>query len=177
MKAMKRTPVPLPGTKSKGKVTANNVPTKPALSQEFVDSDDDSSNETMREPEKSSQPKTTIAIHTANGVLNSKPKSKPKPKSKSKDRATEKVDAPATEKTAPKKPSSKQIVTPQQVEELSSSEISDDSDVPARDIQTKLPDQQSDKESDSDSDSSSDTSSDESTSDHVPQSAPQTAQK
>lgn len=177
MKDLKRTPVPLPGTKSKGKAKANNVPTKPALSQEFVDSDDDSSKETMREPEKTSQPKTTIAIHTANGVLKSKSKSKskPKPKSKSKDQATEKVDAPATEKAAPKKPSSKQIVTPQQVEELSSSEISDDSDVPARDIQTKLPDQQSDK--DSDSDSSSDTSSDESTSDHVPQSAPQTAQK
>ncbi|KAF9701739.1 hypothetical protein EKO04_000581 [Ascochyta lentis] len=143
----KRTPVPLPGSKprNKSKVT----PPKSALSQELVGSDDDSSAESAPKAKKAEKPKATIGVHRPNEAAKPSTKDKPTPKT-----------APKS-KSAPKKPAPKTISTQEQVEELSSSEVSDDSDAPARDIQTKLPgevemkDASSGSDSDSDSDSSS----------------------
>ena len=165
MKDTKKTKVPLPGSKPKSK--PQNMPSKAQLSQEFIDSDDGSQSESTAQPKKVEKPKATIGIHV-NGV--------PKPKNKlSKPSKPSKPDAPSSKsasksKASPKKPAPKQIVTEQDVADLSSSEVSDD-DAPARDIQTKLPGNQGRKEasSDSDSTSSSDTSSDESDSDDAPQ--------
>lgn len=145
----KRTPVPLPGSKPKGKSKV--APPKSSLSQELVGSDDDSSTESAPKAKKAEKPKATIGVHRPNGAAkpstkdNSTPKSKPIPKS------------------APKKPAPKTIATSEQVEELSSSEVSDDNDAPARDIQTKLPGEveMKDASSESDSDSESDSSSEE----------------
>ncbi|CAN9154510.1 unnamed protein product [Alternaria alternata] len=163
MKDTHKTKVPLPGSKQKSK--PQNTPSKAQLSQEFVDSDNDSPNESTAQPKKVEKPKATIGIHV-NGV----PKTKSKPSKK---------DAPASKSTSkskvsPKKPASKHIATEEDVADLSSSEISDD-DAPTRDIQTKLPgnekskDASSDSDSDSDSTSSSDTSSDDSDTDNAPQ--------
>lgn len=159
MKEMKKTKVPLPVSKPKQK--PQNPPPKAQLSQEFIDSDDDSHTESTAQPKKVDKPKTTIGIHV-NGVA----KSKSKPS---------KTDAPLSKptpkpKAPPKKPAPKQIVTERDVEDLSSSEVSDD-DAPTRDIQTKLPGNEAGKEisSDSDSTSSSDDSSDESDTDDAAQ--------
>ena len=149
----KKTPVPLPGSKSNSK--SKTVPPKSALSQELVGSDDDSSTESApkakkAEKQKAEKPKATIGVHRPNGAAKSSSKEKTTSKSTSKD------------KPAPKKPAPKTI-TPEQVDELSSSEVSDDSDAPARDIQTKLPGEveMKDASSESDSDSESDNSSEE----------------
>jgi hypothetical protein len=159
MKDTQKTKVPLPGSKQKQK--PHSTPSKAQLSQEFVDSDDDSPSESTTQPKKVEKPKATIGIHV-NGV----PKTKSKPGKK---------DAPAPKSTSkskvsPKKPAPKQIATEEDVADLSSSEISDD-DAPTRDIQTKLPGNKKSKDtsSDSSSTSSSDTSSDDSDTDNAPQ--------
>ncbi|KAF2630192.1 hypothetical protein BU25DRAFT_446977 [Macroventuria anomochaeta] len=145
----KRTPVPLPGSKPKSKSKV--VPPKSSLSQELVGSDDDSSTESAPKAKKVEKAKATIGVHRPNGAA--KPSTKEKPASKS---------TPTT-KPAPKKPAPKTISTPEQVEELSSSEVSDDSDAPATDIQTKVSGEveMKDASSESDSDSDSDSSSEE----------------
>jgi hypothetical protein len=167
MKDTHKTKVPLPGSKSKSK--PQNIPSKAQLSQEFVDSDDDSHSESTAQPKKVEKPKATIGIHV-NGV----PKAKSKPSKK---------DAPAPKSTSkpkvsPKKPASKHIATEEDVADLSSSEISGD-DAPTRDIQTKLPGNEKGKDasSDSGSTSSSDTSSDDSDSDSDSDNAPQPTRK
>ena len=141
----KRTPVPLPGSKPKSK--SKIAPPKSALSQELVGSDDDSSAESAPKMKKAEKQKATIGVHRPNGAA--KPSKNEKPTSKS--------------KPAPKKPAPKTISAPEQVEELSSSEVSDDNDAPARDLQTKLPGEveMKDASSESDSDSESDSSSEE----------------
>lgn len=155
----KRTPVPLPGSKSKGKPKV--APPKSNLSQELVGSDDDSSAESTPKPKKAEKPKATIGVHRPNGAA--KPITKEKPAAKS---------TPKTKLS--KKPAPKTIATPEQVDELSSSEVSDDSDAPARDIQTKLPGEvdMKDASSDSDSDSESDSSSGEEAAEPAQKTAP-----
>lgn len=76
MKETKKTPVPLPG--SKAKLTSRDIISKAHLSQEIVDSDEDSANETTHQAKKAPKPKTTIAIHKPNGAV-VKPKPQPKP--------------------------------------------------------------------------------------------------
>jgi hypothetical protein len=149
MKATKKTEVPLPPV-SKPKAKAS-------LSQEFIGSDDeDSSTEQTTTSTAKPQPKTTIAVHRPNGAA------KPKQKSSTKESTTSKAKSAPAAKIPPKKAAPK-VVTQAQVDELSSSEQSDD-DAPTRDIQTKLPGNkgrasESGSDSDSDSDSSSDDSS------------------
>lgn len=145
----KKTTVPLPGSKprSKSKIT----PPKSTLSQELVGSDDDSSAESAPKTKKAEKPKATIGVHRPNGAAKSSTKERP-------------ALAPVLKsKPAPKKPAPKTIPKTQQVDELSSSEVSDDSDAPARDIQTKVPGEveMKDASSASDSDSESDSSSDD----------------
>ena len=165
MKELKRTPVPLPGSKAKSMF--KDTPSKGQLSQEFIDSDDDSANEKTRQPKAAEKPKTTIAIHRANGVV------KPKSNSSTKGSATSKPTSKS--KALPKSPALKQGVNDAQVAQLSSSEQTDDSDVPTRDIQTKLPgketrtDASSKSDSDGSSESSSESSSDESGTNEGPQ--------
>ena len=164
MSTMKRTPVPLPGSKPKSK--SQTAPPKAQLSQEFIDSDDDSPSESTKQPKKAEKPKTTIGIHV-NGVP------KPRPQSSKSDASAPKTTSKS--KVPPKKPAPKQIVTQEDVAELSSSEISDDSDdVPTRDIQTKLPGNEKGKDTSSES-SSSDSSSSESDTDDEPQPTPSPA--
>ncbi|KAF2827679.1 hypothetical protein CC86DRAFT_321965 [Ophiobolus disseminans] len=151
MKEVKRTPVPLPGSKPKPK--ANGTPSKAQLSQEFIVSDDDSTNENAPRPKTAPKPKTSIAVHRPDGSA--------KPKTKSKVQFT------------PKKPAPKQIATEEQAAELlSSSEQTDDDEAPGREIQTKLPGNEkwTDPAEESDSDSSSASSSEESVADKPPQS-------
>ncbi|KAJ4990791.1 hypothetical protein SVAN01_03800 [Stagonosporopsis vannaccii] len=149
----KRTPVPLPGSKPKSKSKV--VPPKPSLSQELVGSDDDSSSESAPKAKKAEKPKATIGVHRPNGAAKSSAKEKPTPK------------VTPVPKPVPKKPAPKTVATAEQVDDLSSSEVSDDDDAPARDIQTNLPgevemkDASSESESDSDSDSEGDSSSEE----------------
>ncbi|EDU45807.1 conserved hypothetical protein [Pyrenophora tritici-repentis Pt-1C-BFP] len=167
MSTMKKTPVPLPGSKPKSKPQASS--SKPQLSQEFVNSDDDSPSESTAQPKKAEKPKTTIGIHV-NGVA----KKKTKPSKK---------DAPALKptpkaKVAPVKPAPKQTVTQKDVSDSSSSDESDDSgDVPMKDIQAKVPVKEKGKDASSDSSDSSgsDSSSDESDSDDEPQQTPKPA--
>lgn len=64
MRAMKRTPVPLPVIQRK---TEAKAVTKSTLSQEFVGSDDDGSDFDRVPSAKIVMPKTTIAIHKPNG--------------------------------------------------------------------------------------------------------------
>ncbi|KAI4633441.1 hypothetical protein J4E83_001908 [Alternaria metachromatica] len=159
MSAIQKTKVPLPGSKPKSK--PQNTPSKAQLSQEFVDSDDDSPSETAAQSKKPEKPKATIGIHV-NGV----PKAKSKPSKKD-------VPAPKSaskSKVTPKKPAPKQIATQEDAEDLSSSEISGD-DAPTRDIQTKLPGNTQSKKASSDSDdtSSGDSSSDDSDTGNAPQ--------
>ncbi|KAF1839551.1 hypothetical protein BDW02DRAFT_563606 [Decorospora gaudefroyi] len=156
MNGMKRTAVPLPASKPKPK--AKDSPPKAQLSQEFIDSDDDSPSESTAQPKGVAKPKPTMAIHV-NGVP------RPKPKASKKNGATPQSMSKSI--SSPKKPAPKQIVTEEQVAELSSSEVTDE-DVPARDIQTKLPGNKGRKHvsSDSSSDGSS-ASSDESDTGHA----------
>lgn len=145
----RKTPVPLPGSKPKSK--AKITPPKSTLSQELVGSDDDSSAESTPKANKAEKPKATIGVHRPNGAAKANTKVKPAPK------------PAAKAKPAIKKPAPKTISTSEQVEELSSSEVSDDSDAPASHIQTKLPGEveMKDASSESDSDSASDSSDDE----------------
>ncbi|KAJ8105088.1 hypothetical protein OPT61_g10390 [Boeremia exigua] len=147
----KRTPVPVPGSKPKSKSKV--VPPKTSLSQELVGSDDDSSTDSAPKAKKTEKPKATIGVHKPSSAA----------KSSAKDKSTPKVTP--IPKPTPKKPAPKTIATPKQVEELSSSEVSDDDDAPARDIPTKLPGEvemkDASSESDSDSESESDSSSEE----------------
>ena len=157
MSAAKRTPVPLPSSKSKSK--SKILPPKSPLSRELVGSDDDSSSEKAPKAKKADKPKATIGVHRPNSTAKLSSKDKPAPK------------VTPVPKPTPKKPAPKTIATPEQVEELSSSEVSDDEDAPARDIQTKLPgevemkdassESSSESSSDSDSDSESESSSEE----------------
>lgn len=147
MKDMKRTYVPVPGSKPKPKT--KDTPSKVQLSQEFIGSDDDSPAETAPKPKT----KTTIAVHRPNGAA----KSKEKPSKK--DAAAPKSQPKA--KPAPKKSAPTTVVTQAQADELSTSEQTDDDDVPTRDIQTKLAEEDA-SASGSDSGSSDDSSSDES---------------
>ncbi|KAG9199966.1 hypothetical protein G6514_007770 [Epicoccum nigrum] len=150
----KRTPVPLPGSKPKSKSKIL-PPTKSPLSRELVGSDDDSSPESAPKAKKADKPKATIGVHRPNGAAKSSSKDKPAPK------------ITPVPKPTPKKPTPKTIATPEQVEELSSSEVSDDEDAPAKDIQTNLPgevemkDASSASSSESDSDSESESSGEE----------------
>lgn len=162
MKEVKRTPVPLPGSKPKQK--PNGTPSKAQLSQEFIISDDDSSNENAPQATTSQKPKTSIAVHRPDGLA------KPKAKANANGPVTPKTASRA--KPAPKKAAPKQIVTQEQAAELSSSEQTDDDEAPGHEIQTKLPgnEKRADADSDSDSDSSSASSSEESA-DRAPQSA------
>jgi hypothetical protein len=87
MSKIKRTPVPLPGSKPESPFKAQTAPSKPALSQEFIESSDDSeaaprekTKEKTKEKKKEkakakekatkSKPTTSIAVHRpkANGV-------------------------------------------------------------------------------------------------------------
>ncbi|KAH8727253.1 DNA-directed RNA polymerase I subunit RPA34.5-domain-containing protein [Phaeosphaeriaceae sp. PMI808] len=151
MKEAKRISVPLPRPKSNSKPSI--APSKTSLSQEFVDSDDESSSENMPKAQIVHRPKTTIAIHGPNGVAKTKAKSSanepatPKPKSKS--------------KATPKQPTPKQVVTQPQAAELSSSEQTDHSDASSQHIQPKFRGQAQQGVS-SDSDTTSDSSSDKS---------------
>lgn len=139
----KRTPVPLPSSKSKSK--SKILPPKSPLSRELVGSDDDdSSPEIAPKAKKADKPKATIGVHRPNGAA----------KTSSKDKPASKVTP--VPKPTPKKPAPKTIATPEQVEELSSSEVSDDEDAPARDVQTKLPGEVEMKDASSSSSSSSD---------------------
>jgi hypothetical protein len=148
----KKTPIPLPASKPK---KTKVPPPKSSLSKELVGRDDDSSTESAPKAKKAEKPKATIGVHRPNGAANSS----------TKDKSTSK--SAAQTKPAPKKPAPKTISKPEHVAELSSSEISDNSDAPARDIPTKLPgevemkDASSDSDSDSDSGSESDSSSEE----------------
>ncbi|KAH3992853.1 hypothetical protein HBI56_199750 [Parastagonospora nodorum] len=158
---MKRTYVPVPGSKPKPK--AKDTPSKVQLSQEFIGSDSDSPAETAPKP----KPKTTIAVHRPTAAA----KSKEKPSKK--DAAAPKPQPKA--KPAPKKPTPATVVTQAQADELSTPEQTDDDDVdvPTRDIQTKLAERDaSASESDSgssDSGSSDSGSSDESFANEAPQ--------
>jgi hypothetical protein len=149
----KRTPVPLPSAKPKSK--SKILPPKSSLSKELVGSDDDSSSENAPKAKKAEKPKATIGVHRPNGAAKSSKNDKPAPK------------VTPVPKPTPKKPAPKTIATPEQVDQLSSSEVSDDEDAPARDIQTKLPgdvemkDASSESSSESDSGSESDSSSEE----------------
>ena len=146
--------MPLPGSKPRSKSKV--VPPKSTLSQELVGSDDDSSAESAPKVKKTEKPKATIGVHRPNGaaktIAKEKPTSKPTPKAK-----------PTPKKPTPKKPTPKTISTPKEVEELSSSEVSDDSDEPTRDILSKLPGEveMKDASSESDSDSESNSSSED----------------
>jgi len=148
MKDMKRTYVPVPGSKPKPKSKAKDTPSKVQLSQEFIGSDDDSPAETA--PKLKTKTKTTIAVHGPNGAT----KSKGKPSKK--DAATPKSQPKA--KPAPKKPAPTTVVTEAQADELSTSEQTDD-EVPKRDLETKLAEKDA-SASGSDSGNSDDSSSD-----------------
>lgn len=139
MKEVKRTPVPLPASKPKPK--RKEVPARPQLSQEVIDSDDDSSNESAPQAKTTTKPKTTIAIHAPNGAVK-KPKDKPKEKSGMKTNDTPKPAAKS--KPTPKKP------VPEPVADSSSSETSDDSDAPTKHSQSKDVSRDSSAESSSD---------------------------
>jgi hypothetical protein len=156
MKDMKRTYVPVPGSKSKPK--AKDTPSKVQLSQEFIGSDSDSPAETAPKP----KPKTTIAVHRPTAAA----KSKEKPSKKD---AAAPTPQPKV-KPAPKKPAPATVVTQAQADELSTSEQTDDDHVPTRDIQTKLAERDV-SASGSDDGSSDDSSSDESVSNEAPQPA------
>lgn len=143
MKEGKKTPVPLPGSKPKSKSKEKALP-KSNLSREFINSDN-SSAEDKPQSKAATKTKATIGIHRPNGV----------------EKLTSKTAKSAVKaKPAPKKPEPKKIATSQQVADLSSSEQSDDSNVSARDIQTKL--QGNEKKQDDASSSSSSSSSSES---------------
>lgn len=97
MKEIKRTSVPVPGLKSKSQANSTRSPSKAPVSSEFVDSSDDSSNETaatqskVTEKHVEAKATTNIAVHRpkANGVTkatskitsnqNGPPKVAPKP--------------------------------------------------------------------------------------------------
>jgi hypothetical protein len=170
MKKAFNTPVPLPGS-SKAKSKPKSASSKGPLSQEFIDSDDESAIENTPQPRVLEKPKPTIAIRKPNGVAKHDTQSKtkevavPKPVSEAKD--------------VPRKDAPRQIVTQEDAAELSSSEQSDDYDSrPTRDIQTKLPGNVTRKNpaSDNDSESSSDSSSDESDANVASQATPTPAQ-
>ncbi|EAT78147.2 hypothetical protein SNOG_14607 [Parastagonospora nodorum SN15] len=154
IKDMKRTYVPVPGSKPKPK--AKDTPSKVQLSQEFIGSDSDSPAETAPKP----KPKTTIAVHRPTAAA----KSKEKPSKK--DTAAPKPQPKA--KPAPKEPTPATVVTQAQADELSTPEQTDDDDVPTRDIQTKLAERDA-SASESDSGSSDSGSSDESFANEAPQ--------
>lgn len=157
MKEVKRTPVPLPGSKPRAKSKSNGAVSKAQLSAELIgSSDDDSSPEKTPQPKAAPKPTTTIAVHRPNGAAKSKAISSAK--------APPKSIATPKAKPAPKKATPKQIGTEEQAAEvLSSSEVTDDEEVPRREIQTKLPGNKArtDAASASSSESSSESSSDE----------------
>ncbi|CBX98040.1 hypothetical protein IAQ61_010145 [Plenodomus lingam] len=135
MKAIKRTPVPLPASN----LTANQkkAPPRPQLSQEVLNSDDDSSNgnESTPQAKTSTKPKTTIAIHAPNGAVK-RPANQPKEKSA--------VKAVSKSRSAPNQP------VQESGEESSGSDASDDSHLPTKNGQER------NISSDSSSDSSDD---------------------
>lgn len=157
MKGAKRTPVPLPGPSSKAKLKANHAPVT-ALSQEYVESDDDSSNEMAHQP-KPHPPKTTIAIHTADGKVKSK--------SKSGEEHNRTLDM-----SAPKKLKHNQNVILEQSKDLSGSKQRSDRNAPSQDMLSKSNGGRSEYESpdESDSDSNSVTSSSDASMEDIVQS-------
>lgn len=147
MTKIKRTPVPLPGQNPKSLAKPSRAPSKAPLSQEFIESSDDSANEetprkkAIQKPAKR-QATTSIAVHRpkANGVQKKTEKVAPKP-------------APA-----PKK------IVKEVLETSSSSEESEDEDEGAKskeNIQQQNAGNKADADT-SDSASDSDSSSDES---------------
>jgi hypothetical protein len=127
MSNTKKTKVPLPGTKSKSRT--QDIPAIAQSSQEFIDSDDNAPDKSTAQPRNVEKPKPTIGIHK-NGV--------PISKSKASKKDGESSKSTPKSKSSPKKPAPKRVLTQEQVDDLSNSEISDD-DVPTRDIPTKLP--------------------------------------
>lgn len=150
MKEIKQTPVPLPVSKPRQK--QKDTPVRPQLSQEVIDSDDESFHE--NEVKTSAKLKTTIAIHTPNGAVQ-KPKEKFKEKSGAKEKRI--VETISRSIPAPKKPA------PEPVAISSDSEQSEDSDGLNPTGNKKS------KHVTSDSDSSSEGSSDESEVETAPQ--------
>ncbi|KAF2707415.1 hypothetical protein K504DRAFT_458858 [Pleomassaria siparia CBS 279.74] len=68
MKKIKRTPVPLPGTRPKSPVPTSRIPSRAPLSEEFINSSDDSASEAAPRAKTKDKPKkpkatTTIAVH------------------------------------------------------------------------------------------------------------------
>ncbi|KAF2794987.1 hypothetical protein K505DRAFT_274122 [Melanomma pulvis-pyrius CBS 109.77] len=147
MTKIKRTPVPLPGQKPKSPDKPSRTPSKAPLSQEFIESSDDSANEETPRKKASQKPAkrqatTSIAVHRpkVNGVQKKAEKVAPKP-----------VNAP------------KKIVK-EVLETSSSSEESEDEDEGAKskeNIQQQNAGNKADADT-SDSASDSDSSSDES---------------
>ncbi|KAH7401535.1 DNA-directed RNA polymerase I subunit RPA34.5-domain-containing protein [Pyrenochaeta sp. MPI-SDFR-AT-0127] len=152
MKESTRTLVPLPGFKKKANNSA--APSKAALSQEFVESDD-SSHENAPQPKRAGEPKTTIGIHKPNGVA------KPRLKSSAKEPATPKNTTKPS--ALLQKPGPIQMVTQKLASTLSTVKQAEESDVLARLTQGKVPGNEEETSlSESHSDSRSDSSSDES---------------
>jgi hypothetical protein len=88
MSKLKRTPVPLPGSNPKSPFKATNVPSKSALSQEFIESSDDSASEVPLEKSKEKN----------------KERTKDKAKEKTKEKIKEKIKEKTKEKGAKPQP-------------------------------------------------------------------------
>ncbi|KAH7085561.1 DNA-directed RNA polymerase I subunit RPA34.5-domain-containing protein [Paraphoma chrysanthemicola] len=170
MKQVKRTPVPLPG--SRPRAQPKDTPVKAPLSLEFVGSDDDSAADNQRKPEKAEKPKTNIAIHRPNGAT------KVKAKVVAKNSST--LKAAAKPKSASKAPSLQPVKTAAPAAQHSSSDDTDDSDAseePAATASAATAQQKASQNKTTQpamSDSASDSSSDESNATEPPQ---QSAQK
>ncbi|KAH7095213.1 DNA-directed RNA polymerase I subunit RPA34.5-domain-containing protein [Paraphoma chrysanthemicola] len=160
MKQVKRTPVPLPG--SKPRAQPKDTPVKAPLSQEFIGSDDDSAADNQRKPKKAEKPKTNIAIHRPNGAT------KVKAKVVAKHSPTLKPAAKPT--SALKEPTLQPVKTAAPAAQHSSSDDTDDSD--ASEEPAAAPRKGTSPVATSDS--ASDSSSDESNATELPQ---QSAQK
>lgn len=158
MKKVKYTPVPLPGTTPKNQPKSSRAPSKSSLSQEFIDSSDDSANEATprgKASEKSTKPKApiNIAVHRPkpNGVSKKAQKATPKP-----------TIAP------------KQVVSEEQDTASSSAEESDNESNKSKDYAQRGSESEKSGDDASESASSSDTSNDDSDEESVPGAAPRT---
>ncbi|KAK7193194.1 hypothetical protein DPSP01_008201 [Paraphaeosphaeria sporulosa] len=175
MSKPRKTPVPLPGSKTKTPIPAPSskktpipVPTpksaklKGQLSNELVGDSDDSSDEVANKP-SDTQKKTSIniAVHRpkTNGVA------KPTPEAKKKQKDTPKT---ATKDAAvSKKPAPKQVLTEEAGASSSSEESSDDAETDMKQAQQREAQKKQKEDSDSSTEVSSD-SSDESEEEAAP---------
>lgn len=127
MKLTQRTPVPLPGAKTKSKAPATSSTAR--LSQEFVDSDDDSLVANGPDADTLEKPKTTIAIHRPNGKEKSKPESQPSKKVSRTLQPAKSVSQPAVKSSASHaQPAPEQPAVEDKTSQSSSSEENSDSD-------------------------------------------------